>query len=144
MSFGKLSSAFLLGRVAPQSWRERSILFGSVGFWAVYSIFAFAFQCGLPRPWEHNPEKCGHGRLLISIIILNMASDVVLIAWIFPILHPLHMDKARRRSVGILFGSRVVVVLVAGVQIWVAVKYGRSKDPTWDGFAMALSTQYVS
>jgi hypothetical protein len=144
MGFAKLSTAFLIGRVAPQSWRQRSILFGSVGFWAIFSTFAFAFQCGLPRPWEFNPQKCGHGRLLISIIILNMVSDIVLIAWVFPVLHPLRMDKVRRRSVEIMFGSRAVVVLVAVVQIWAAVRSGRSKDPTWDGFAMALSTQYVS
>jgi hypothetical protein len=138
MAFAKLSSAFLLGRVAPQSRRERGILFGSVTLWTVYSVFASAFHCGMPNPWEVSPQSCGNGWPLIIIIILNMASDVLLTAWIIPILLPLNMDKARRRSVGILFGSRIIVPLVTIGQVWAAVKAGRSNDPTWDGLNLAL------
>jgi hypothetical protein len=108
MGFAKLSSAFLIGRVAPQSRRENAILFGSVTLWILYSMFAFAFQCGLPKPWMFDPPNCAHGGPLISIIILNMLSDILLTAWIFPMLRPLKMNREKCLNVAVLFGSRVV------------------------------------
>ncbi|KAF2708628.1 hypothetical protein K504DRAFT_534232 [Pleomassaria siparia CBS 279.74] len=141
---GKLSSAFLLGRVAPQSTRERVVLFGSVVLWTAYSMLTLAFQCGLPRPWEYSPQKCGHGGPLISIIVLNMVSDILLTAWILPVLQPLDIDKARRRTVSMLFGTRAVIPLVCIAQVWGALKAGRGDDPTWDGFELAFFTQAVT
>lgn len=143
IAFAKLSTAFLLGRVAPQSLRERGILFGSVTLWAVFAIFASAFHCGMPKPWEGSPRSCGNGWPLIVIIILNMASDILLTAWIFPILYPLNMDKSRQRSVGILFGTRAIVPLVTIGQVWAALKSGRSNDLTWGGLQLALFNEYV-
>lgn len=106
MSFAKLSSAFLVGRIAPQSRRSNLTLHGMIGFWIVYSLLAFAFQCGIPNPWKIDPHKCSQGVLLFSIIILNMITDIVLAVWIFPILRPLRRNKNQRATVAILFGSR--------------------------------------
>lgn len=54
------------------------------------------------------------------------------------------MNKARRRTVGILFGARGIVPLVAIAQLWSIVKASQNEDPTFDSFALALSDQYVS
>lgn len=144
MAFAKLSSAFLVERVAPQSRKQRGFLFGMVGVWIVYSLFAFAFQCGLPNPWRFDPTKCAHGGPLFTIIILNMVSDVVLAGWIYPILRPLSMDRARRINVALLFGSRAIVPLAAGAQIWAATKLFQGNDPTWDAYYFTLLSQTVT
>jgi hypothetical protein len=106
-------------------------------------VFASAFHCGIPKLEQFSPRSCGNGWPLIIIIILNIASDILLTAWIFPILYPLNMDKSRQRSVGILFGARAIVPLVTIGQVWAAVKAGRSNDPTWDGLELVLFNEYV-
>ncbi len=30
-------------------------------FWAVAGMFAYAFQCGLPRPWHYTGGQCANG-----------------------------------------------------------------------------------
>jgi hypothetical protein len=144
MAFAKLSSAFLVARVAPQTQRQMMILRGIVGFWTVYSLLAFAFQCGLPQPWKFERSKCAHGGPLFSVIALNILSDLILAAWVIPILRPLHMVREKRITVAVLFGSRAVVALIAGVQIWTAVKALHGSDPTWDGFDLAILSQTVA
>jgi len=76
----------------------------------VYSVLAFAFQCGFPRPWEVRRGKCAKGGPLISAIALNMLSDIVLAGWIMPVLRTLKMEEEKRRTAAILFGIRIVYV----------------------------------
>lgn len=144
MAFAKLSSAFLIGRVAPQTRRQNTILFGIVIAWTIYSLFATAFQCGTPAAWRFDISKCGHGGPLYSIIALNMLSDIVLAAWIFPTLRTLNMDKEKRITVAILFGSRAVVALFSCGEIWAVDKAANGNDPTWDTYELALFTQAVT
>ncbi|PSN70882.1 hypothetical protein BS50DRAFT_269101 [Corynespora cassiicola Philippines] len=144
MTLGKLSSAFLIGRVAPQSLLNKVVLFGSVVSWSVYSLFAVAFQCGTSQPWVMNEQKCHGGSLMVSVIVFDMVSDILLAVWILPVLRPLHMDRRRRRTVAILFGARIIVPFVGGVQVWAAIKAAQTEDPTWDGFALAILTKTVS
>lgn len=108
MALAKIASILLIERVAPQTRRAKITLFGVVGFWFVYAILASALQCGLPAPWRVDSERCGNGRLLVSVIALNMASDLVVAGWIFPVLWPLRMETSRRITVGLLFGARAV------------------------------------
>lgn len=144
MALAKTSSILLIERVAPQTRNARRLLFGVVGFWFVYSMLATALQCGLPAPWRVGAERCGHGALLISVVALNMASDLLVAGWILPVLCPLKMGLSGRIIVGVLFGARVVVVVVAGGQAWAVRRAFSSNDPTWDRLAYTLFSHAVT
>lgn len=108
MSFAKLSSAFLMERVAPQSRRSRTILFATVGAWSVFALFVTSFRCGIPIVSRSEPLHCGSSGPLITSIVLNAITDVVLAAWMFPTLLSLSLDKEKRLTAMVLFGSRIV------------------------------------
>lgn len=118
MSFAKLSSACLMERVAPQSRRSRAILFATVGAWSVFALFVMSFRCGIPIVSRSEPLHCGSSGPLITSIVLNAITDVVLAAWMFPTLLSLSLDKEKRLTAMVLFGSRIVVPVVAGGQLW--------------------------
>ncbi|KAF2472764.1 uncharacterized protein BDR25DRAFT_365918 [Lindgomyces ingoldianus] len=144
MGLAKLSSGFLVGRVVPQTRQKNIVLFGTVGFWALFSLPAFAFQCSFPAPWVYDNSRCSHGGLLYTVIALNIISDLVLSAWIFPVLHGLQMNTVRRGTLAVLFGSRALVPVASIAQIWAAAKAMKSQDPTWDGFELAIMYQIVT
>lgn len=143
MACGKLSSACLLRRVAPQARWQDFVLFGMIGFWLVYSMLTFGFQCGVPMPATYSPANCGNGGPLFSIIGLNIVSDIVLAVWFFPTLRTLNMDMEARMTVATLFGARLLVPLAAIGQIWGLVKVIHGNDPTWDSYEFSLFSQTV-
>ncbi|KAF2678738.1 hypothetical protein K458DRAFT_276780, partial [Lentithecium fluviatile CBS 122367] len=144
IGLAKTSSIFLIERVSSQTRKVKATLHGLVGFWFVYSVLAFGLQCGLPMPWEVAAGKCARGGPLVSVIAINMISDLVIAGWILPTLWPLKMDKGRRLIVGFLFGARAGVALVAGGQAWAAARAMQSDDPTWNGFELAIFNQAVT
>lgn len=108
MAFGKLSFAFLIARVVPQTQKATTVLFGMIGFWSIFSIFATAFKCGVPKVWNSEILVCGHSSIALSVVILNIASDVVLTAWILPTLKALTLDRTSYWTATILFGCRAL------------------------------------
>ncbi|KAF1954362.1 hypothetical protein CC80DRAFT_567572 [Byssothecium circinans] len=144
IALAKLSTVFLIDRVAVETRSRKIFLLSMVGLWFVYSIFTLAFQCGIPKPWEVGPHKCAYGGPLISAVVLGMMVDFVLAWWIFPVLLPLRMAKAKVATVAMLFAARFIVPVVAGGQVWAIAKAMRSDDPTRDGFEMALFFQAVA
>lgn len=114
MSLAKLSSAFLIERVAPQSRNAKTGLFTLVGIWGVFSGFAIAFRCGLPLEWASPIRRCGNSGLLVAVIVLNMTTDLILATWMFPTLVFLSLDKEKRFTAMMLFGSRAMYVFIHG------------------------------
>ncbi|KAF2635494.1 hypothetical protein P280DRAFT_536125 [Massarina eburnea CBS 473.64] len=144
MALARLSTVCLIDRVAAETRVRKNILLGMVGFWSVYSLFISAFQCGLPRPWKIEAQRCVNGAPLISTIVLGMLVDLVLAVWILPIIMPLRMAKEKILAVAFLFGARIVVPVVAGGQAWAVAKAMRSDDPTFDSVDLALFFQAVT
>ena len=107
----KVAFALLLDRVAPMDRWAKVITLSAVA-WAVFSLFALAFQCPLPHPWVFEPAKCPtHGKLLYAIVSLNALTDVALSLWIVPIAWHLRIDRAGRGLVIILFGLKTMYEL---------------------------------
>lgn len=75
--------------------------------WSVFSVFAVAFECGLPQ-WSVKSMQCGNGGLLVSVIVLNMVTDLILAAWIFPTLWSISLDQEKFITATLLFGARAV------------------------------------
>ncbi|KAF2731538.1 hypothetical protein EJ04DRAFT_579083 [Polyplosphaeria fusca] len=143
MSFAKFSSAFLASRVASQSCRENTVLFGMVAFWAVSSQLLCGLQCGFLEPWSGTP-KCSHGGPVFAVIALNMVSDALLAWWIVPIIRPLKIDRAKRRTVVVLFSSRAIIPFICIAQLWAVAKAVRGNNPTRDGFPIAILHQTIT
>jgi hypothetical protein len=131
MACAKLSAACLFNRVVPQSPRPPRIMFLAIGAWAVFSLFAIAFQCQLPTPWIFIPSQCRtHGYLQYPIIIFNIITDLFLAIWILPIVWSLNMTLQKRMTISVLFGFRVIVPIAAIGQLWSLTKVLQSSDQT--------------
>ena len=80
-----------------------------IGIWTVFSIFAIAFQCGVPRPWEFTHDRCAaHGKLYYIIIAGDIATDAVLAGYIIPTVLELQMSRYLKIGVSSLFMTRLV------------------------------------
>ncbi|KAF2192734.1 hypothetical protein K469DRAFT_654560 [Zopfia rhizophila CBS 207.26] len=135
MALAKTSVVFLSDRVAPQEPRPYYIMLGLVAIWTILSIFATAFQCSLPHPWVYVPSKCpSHGNLQYPIIVLNIVTDALLATWILPTVWGLIMETGKRVTVIVLFGSRLVVCLVAIAQLVTVSRNLHKEDQTWHSF----------
>jgi hypothetical protein len=108
MSAAKLSSAFLIERVAPQSRKAKASLFALLGTWSVFAIFAMAFRCGVSETWASELRRCSNTGSLVAVIVSNMVTDFVLAIWLFPTLVTISLDKDKRFTAMVLFGSRAM------------------------------------
>ncbi|KAH7072140.1 hypothetical protein BKA63DRAFT_534944 [Paraphoma chrysanthemicola] len=129
MTAAKLSSAFLIERVAPQSRKAKTYLFVLLCIYGVFALFALAFRCGISTNWASETHRCKNTGPLIAAIVFNMATDLLLASWLFPTLLSISLDKEKRFTAMLLFGSRAIVSVVAGAQIWAAVRALSSNDP---------------
>ncbi|KAF2095137.1 hypothetical protein NA57DRAFT_79622 [Rhizodiscina lignyota] len=146
MALAKSSILLLFRRLMSQSRLITAFfaLSASVIVYFVFSVFATAFQCGLPRPWLLEPTTCtSHGRLQYAIIGMNMITDMLLAIWIIPSLWKLQMDKNTRTIVIALFAARLAVVGVAVGQIVLTQRSLRSADQTWSALPRAIIDQVV-
>ncbi|OWY51241.1 hypothetical protein AALT_g4527 [Alternaria alternata] len=143
MVFAKLSSALLIERVVPQTRRAKIILFGMITIFAIFSIFALSFQCGIPE-WTAHSLRCSNGGLAIAVVGLNMTTDLFLAFWMVPVLWKLSLDKEKSFAAATLFGVRAIVAFVAGGEIWATLRLASSQNPTRDAVELVVLTQSVS
>lgn len=114
-----------------------------VAAWSVFALFVISFRCGIPPGPSPQTLRCGSSGPLIASIVLNAITDVVLAAWLFPTLLSLSLDKEKRLTAMVLFGSRVMYVfelptwpiltysrvsVIAGGQIWAVTSAFPSED----------------
>ncbi len=109
MTFAKLSATFLIDRITPLSRRSKMILFPTIAAWTVFALFARAFECGVPH-WNPHSMKCGHGGVLITVIVTNIITDLMLAFWIIPTVWELNIARELRIFATVLFGTRALYV----------------------------------
>lgn len=132
MTAAKISVVLLSDRVAPQKPRPFYTMIIVVSIWAIFSIFADAFQCGLPDPWRYIPSECSRGaNVMYPIIIGNILTDILVTVWILPTLWRLLMEVSKRVKVMALFGSRLIVCAGALGQLVVLARHVHEEDQTW-------------
>ncbi|KAL7773956.1 hypothetical protein CFE70_003924 [Pyrenophora teres f. teres 0-1] len=103
MTLSKISSAFLIERVATQTRWPRMVLYGMIIAYAVFALFSVSFQCGLPK-WTTDSLECRQAPIIIAAISFNMITDIALAFWLVPTLWKLSLDKEKVMSAGMLFG----------------------------------------
>jgi hypothetical protein len=112
MASAKMSVAMLLSRLIPHSSNPAWVSFSAIAGWALFSLFAVAFGCWLPRPWNLLFSQCStHSeKLLYPVIIFNILTDIMLSFWIVPYVWTLAMKVKERVLVCSLFGARLMSV----------------------------------
>ena len=60
VNLARLSIIDFIGLLAVSDWitRLNRIIFSIVSLWTVIALFAFAFQCQLPLPWNSEASRC--------------------------------------------------------------------------------------
>lgn len=84
------------------------ILNGSIAIWAIFSVFALAFQCGTARPYHYQPEQCAHGAVWYPVTVLNAVTDAALAFSFSPVIVKLAARTQMKAKVMGLLGSRVL------------------------------------
>jgi len=110
-TLAKFSVVLMIERIVAEHATKRSglVLKICIGIWAVFSFFAIAFQCGVPRPWEFvNPKCAAEGKLLYVIAAGNIITDGTLACYFIPIIWKLQMSQSLRLLVSSLFAVRLV------------------------------------
>jgi hypothetical protein len=129
--FAKASVILLSERVIPQSFRANFGISLVVVIWGIFSIFAVAFQCPLPSPWNLTPSECPtQGKLLYPIIIFNALTDTVLAVWVVPKVWRLNMSRKFRVVVCALFATRLTVWFTAAGELSLLGSFLASSDQT--------------
>lgn len=108
---GKASAAFLVQRTALLKLRYLHIFLATVAAWAVFSLFATAFQCRLPYPWVLESSNCPtKGYLQYVVTAGNIITDIILSTWIIGPVWKIEMVQRDRLLVIFLFGVRIMCV----------------------------------
>jgi hypothetical protein len=111
LAFAKASVTLLIAVINLQ--RNVSlacyVLLGVVALWAVTGIFALAFQCDLPRPWDSDPGRCiNQQALLVFIGIMNILTDVAIILLSFFLMRNVQVSTFKLWQVVGLFATRIM------------------------------------
>ncbi|KAJ4511015.1 hypothetical protein HRR75_005711 [Exophiala dermatitidis] len=82
-------------------------LLGFIAAWTFASIFASAFQCNPPNPWNSEGNKCvDQFALNVAIHTLNILSDVLIVLIPFAMMLKVKVTSHKRFIVTGLFASR--------------------------------------
>ncbi|EHY54875.1 hypothetical protein HRR83_005865 [Exophiala dermatitidis] len=110
-------------------------LLGFIAAWTFASIFASAFQCNPPNPWNSEGNKCvDQFALNVAIHTLNILSDVLIVLIPFAMMLKVKVTSHKRFIVTGLFASRFAAVPFTVTMLVYMRTVFRSAHPdiTWD------------
>ncbi|KAK5462700.1 hypothetical protein LTS15_002412 [Exophiala xenobiotica] len=85
-------------------------ILGFLAAWTLSSMFALAFQCNLPRPWDYGNNNCvDRFALNVGIYSFNILGDVLIVIVPFAMMQKVQVSSSRRFVVSALFSSRLSV-----------------------------------
>ncbi|KAK5382381.1 hypothetical protein LTR20_005984 [Exophiala xenobiotica] len=85
-------------------------ILGFLAAWTLSSMFALAFQCNLPRPWDYSNNTCvDRFALNVGIYSFNILGDVLIVIVPFAMMQKVQVSASRRFVVSALFSSRLSV-----------------------------------
>ncbi|KAK6423102.1 hypothetical protein LTR95_016592 [Oleoguttula sp. CCFEE 5521] len=112
------------------------VLLATVGIWCVSTTFALAFQCSLPQPWTTNDgtnSTCIQQLALQAYIcILNILTDVAVVALAAWMMYGVQTAVRRKLTVSALFGLRLATIPFAILTlIGDRSYYAHREDRSW-------------
>jgi hypothetical protein len=94
---------------SPKAKAPYNYMMGMVVVWLLFSFFALAFECNLPKRLYFVLPSCPtHGGLAITVMVLNIVTDAVLVAFIWACLWNVSMPKSECLTVLALFTARLL------------------------------------
>ncbi|KAG2421304.1 hypothetical protein HFD88_005278 [Aspergillus terreus] len=144
LALSKLSTTLLVWKLTPKRAIRTAckITIGLATAWAVFGLFAIAFQCQMPEPWVYTPEKCvGEGVLLYPVYALHIITEIIVV--VIPFFMMRHVQLAWKKRVKILasFSARICVVGMGIAHLSLLPPSLRSSDTTWDIVHPAMINQ---
>jgi hypothetical protein len=80
-----------------------------VALWSISAIFAVAFQCGLPTPWDYRSSKCFSAVVFWNVIgSVDILIDVIMIIVPVWLVWTLQMSTSKKIVVIIAFAFRIL------------------------------------
>ncbi|KAI9793076.1 MAG: hypothetical protein M1816_000974 [Peltula sp. TS41687] len=110
--------------------------------WFVSAIFAAAFQCGLPRPWDSRAGRCFDSRIFWYITgAVDILTDVAMIFLPIWLVWALQMSRLKKVIVVIAFNFRILVIAAAICRLVYIGRLHGSTDLTFDSIPFHIATQ---
>ena len=82
---------------------------GLIATWGVATVFAFAFQCSLPHPWNNTSGVCHNQHALYyASAAIDILTDVVLTVLPVVILWGVQIQRRKRIVVMMVFVARLL------------------------------------
>ncbi|KAH8660814.1 hypothetical protein BGZ60DRAFT_530820 [Tricladium varicosporioides] len=142
----KLSVISFMQSLSPSTINLRSgyAIAAFLALWGVVSVFVSAFQCSLPNPYDVYYGKCldVYG-FWMSFSILNIISDIILIAWPALIILKVRTGLWRRIIIVMCFACRIFVIGAIAAQMCFLRDTRKSTDVSLDSWKLAIATQLM-
>ncbi|KAJ5200041.1 hypothetical protein N7491_009158 [Penicillium cf. griseofulvum] len=142
--FSKLSLLVFIRNLTPASLDRRfALVLGiSIGLWTIVSIFTAAFQCGVPQTWNYLSGSCFDRTAWWNYLgITNIFTEAGIMGQALLVIVRIQTDFSRKASLSSVFLIRVIVIIAIICQLAYASQISSSSDSTFDGWAVAVSTQ---
>ncbi|KAK4631131.1 Satratoxin biosynthesis SC1 cluster protein 4 [Fulvia fulva] len=119
----------------------RMLVYGALGLNAAYAIIfvlVTAFQCTpINLAWHHwdnaHPGRCNNVNAQSwSSAAINIVLDIIVVALPMPMLWRMELNKRKKALVMLMFGVGIFVTIVSILRLQVLVKFGDSKNITYD------------
>ncbi|OGE58273.1 hypothetical protein PENARI_c001G05670 [Penicillium arizonense] len=140
----KLSLLVFIRNLTPASLDRRfALVLGIlIGLWAITGIITASFQCHLPRTWDYINGSCFDRTAWWNYLgITNILSEAGIIAQALLVITRIQTDFRRKAGLFSVFFLRIVVIVAIICQLVYASKSFSSKDPSFDTWTVAISTQ---
>ncbi|KAF2833514.1 hypothetical protein CC86DRAFT_415307 [Ophiobolus disseminans] len=112
--------------------------------WGISAMLLIAFQCPSPNRWDiSNPRCMNLGIIRIYIAVLNILTDLALVAIPTLIVLPLQMTNGKRLALLTGFWSRLFVVFTSIAQIAFITRFDARNDHLHEIWRIVVCTQIV-
>ncbi|KAF2869232.1 hypothetical protein BDV95DRAFT_609459 [Massariosphaeria phaeospora] len=122
MGLSKMAMVAFIHGLTPRK-VDRGFNYALGGFavlWTASSVLVSAFQCGASQPWDLRSSACiDRFAWWYAVGILNIGSEVAIVALEVGMMVPLHITRLRKLSIISLFACRLFFPVAAAVQLHV-------------------------
>ncbi|KAI0472263.1 hypothetical protein F4859DRAFT_504922 [Xylaria cf. heliscus] len=132
----KWSISASIQKLSPSAIHQRLdwILRLVVGLWLVSAVLTSLFQCAPPTPWDYvNNPRCINRRAWWSYVsVVNIGTELFIVALYCLIIGNLRMSLARRSVVLLVFSTRLLIIGIALAQLAAFLNAFPSSNLTMD------------
>lgn len=106
----KISLLLFIIRLTPSAVITKGgrILMGAIILWGIATVFALAFQCSLPQPWNVTSGACrNQGALYFSAGVFDIITDIATTLLPLIMMWTIQIQRAKKITVMAVFLCRV-------------------------------------